>query len=153
MATGDSGSQLRRRPNFRFLSGSKGKPMLLHWRQDTKIALHAACVVVADVAFNRLEQLLLAGKPPAIVTLPFQNAPESLHRTVINTVRHTGHALRHPSLFEFVVKGSAGVLESSVTVEQRMGVRVGLNSLVKGFIDKRVVVAHTDYKGDNTPII
>ena len=45
--------------------------MFLHWREDAKIALHPAGVIVADVTFNHLDQLLLAGKPSAIVTLPF----------------------------------------------------------------------------------
>ena len=45
--------------------------MFLHWREDAKIALHPAGVIVTDVTFNHLDQLLLAGKPSAIVTLPF----------------------------------------------------------------------------------
>lgn len=45
---------------------------------------------------------------------------------LLNTyaVGHPGHALGHPSLLQLVVKGAVGVLESSVTVEQRMGVWV-----------------------------
>ena len=51
--------------------------MFLHWREDAKIALHPAGVIVADVTFNHLDQLLLAGKPSAIVTLPFLGCPRS----------------------------------------------------------------------------
>ena len=126
--------------------------MLLHRRQDTQIALHAACVVVADVAFNHLDQLLLAGKTPAIVAFPFQDAPEALHWAVVNAVGHTGHTLCHPGLLELVVKGSAGVLEPSVAVEQRVSVRVSLNGLVKGLVDKRVIITLTDHIGHDAPV-
>ena len=58
--------------NLRFLSRCKVEFMLLHRCEDAEIALHPAGVVAADVAFNHLDQLLFAGKPSAIVTLPFQ---------------------------------------------------------------------------------
>lgn len=116
------------------------------------MALHAAGIVVTDIAFDHPDKLLLTGKTSAIVTLPLQNAPEPLHWPVVNAVCYTGHALRHPCLLELAVKGSAGVLEPSVTMEQGVSVRIGLNSLVKGFIDKRVVVALTEHIGHDTPV-
>lgn len=51
------------------------------------------------------------------------------------------------------MKGSAGVLKPSVTVEQGMGVRVGLHRLVEGFVDKRVVIALTEHKGHDAAVI
>lgn len=41
-----------------------------------------------------------------------------------------GHALSHPGLLELVVKNPAGVLEPSVTVEQGMGIRIGIHGLI-----------------------
>ena len=47
--------------------------------------------------------------------------PETFHWLIIG---YTGHALLHSSFFEHAVEGSARVLEPTVTVKQRMGVRV-----------------------------
>ncbi len=116
------------------------------------MALDTAVVVVTDIAFDHLDKFLLAGKTPAIVTFPLQNAPEALHWPVVNTVGHAGHTLRHPCFLEFMVKDSAGVLEPSVAMEQRMNVWIGFHSLVKGFVDKRVIIALTEYIGHDTPV-
>lgn len=62
-------------PNLRFLSGRKTKLMLFHGSQDAKVALYPASIVVTNVAFNHSDEFLLTGKTPAIVTLPFQDAP------------------------------------------------------------------------------
>ena len=45
--------------------------MFLHRRQNAEIALHAARVVVVDIAFNHMDQFLLAGKSSAVVALAF----------------------------------------------------------------------------------
>lgn len=74
---------------------------------------------------------MFAGKPSAVIAFPLQNAPEALHRAVINAMRHAGHTLRHFRLHELVVESAVGVLESSVTMEQGMHVRIGFHSLIK----------------------
>ena len=38
------------------------------------------------------------GELSAVIAFPLQNAPEALHRAVINAVRHAGHTLRHSRL-------------------------------------------------------
>ena len=43
--------------------------MFLHRSQHTQIALNSPGVVIADVALNHLNKLLLAGKTPAIIYL------------------------------------------------------------------------------------
>lgn len=116
------------------------------------MALNAAGVVVTDITFNHSDKFLLAGKTLAIIAFPLQNAPKSFHWPVVNAVRHTGHALRHPCLLELAVKGSAGVLESPVAMEQGMGIRIGFHSLVKGFVDKWVIIALTEHIGHDTPV-
>ena len=86
---------------------------------------------------------MLAGKTPAVIAFPLQNAPESFHRPIVNAVGHTGHTLRHSGLYEFVVEGSACVLEPSVTVKQRVGVWIRLNSFVKGFVNEWIIIVLT----------
>lgn len=98
------------------------------------------------------DELLLAGKTPAVIAFPFQDTPEAFHRAVINTVRHTGHTLRHSGLYELLVECSACVLVTSVTVEQRMCVRVELNSPVKGLEYERIVIALTQRIGYDAPV-
>ena len=153
MATEGSGSLLCRQPESSVLSGSEIKGMLLHRCQNTEVSLHPASVVVADVVLDHLDQILFAGKPPVIIAFPLQDTPEAFHRAVVNAVCHTGHALCHSSLLELMMKGSAGILEPSVTVKQWMGIRVGLNSLVKGLVDERVVITLAEYIGHDTPVV
>ena len=51
------------------------------------------------------------------------------------------------------MKGSVGVLELSVAMEQGMGVWIGFNSLIKGLINERIIVALAEYIGHNPPVI
>ena len=95
---------------------------------------------------------MLTGKTPAVISFSLQNAPEALHWTVINAMRHAGHTLCHPSLNKLVVKCPVGILKASVTVEQGMCIRIGLNCLVKGLENQWIVVALTEHIGHNTPI-
>ena len=91
--------------------------MLFHRRQDAQIALHPPGVVIMDIGFNHLDKFTFAGKLSAVIAFPLQNAPETLHRTVIDAMRHTGHTLRHACLHELVVESAVGVLEPSVAVK------------------------------------
>ena len=91
--------------------------MLFHRCQDAEVALNALGVVIANIVMNHLCEAVFAGKSFAIIAFPFQNAPETLYRTVINAMCHTRHALRHSSLHELVVESAAGILKASVAVE------------------------------------
>ena len=51
------------------------------------------------------------------------------------------------------MKGSAGVLEPSVAMEQGMGIRINFNSLIKGLINERIIVALTEYIGHDPPVV
>ena len=57
--------------------------MFLHRRQDTEIALYALGVVIADVVLYHLNQFFLAGEAFAVITLTFEDTPETLHRAVV----------------------------------------------------------------------
>lgn len=63
-----------------------------------------------------------------------------------------GHTLSHSCLLQLVMKYPAGILESSITVKQRMCVRVCLDGLIKGFINKGIIVALTDSIGNDAPV-
>ena len=114
--------------------------MLFHRRQHTQITLDTSCVVIANILLDHLNKLVLADEPSAVIALPFQNAPEALHRAVVNAMRHAGHTLRHARLHKLAAKCAVGVLEPSVAVEQRMRIRIGLHSLVEGFESQWVIV-------------
>ena len=126
--------------------------MLFHRRQDAQITLNTSRVVIANILLDHLNKLVLADEPSAVIAFPFQDAPEALHRAVINAMRHAGHTLRHPSLHKLVVEGTVGVLEPSVTMEQRMRVRIGRNCLVEGFENQWVIVVFTEHVGHNAPV-
>ena len=64
----------------------------------------------------------------------------------------TQDILSQPGLLEFVMKDSAGVLKPSVTMEQGMGVRIGLNSLVEGSVNERVIIVFAEHIGHNSPV-
>ena len=57
-------------PNFRFLLSCKAKLVLFHRCQDTKVSLDSAGIVVTDIALKHLDELLFAGKTPAIIAFP-----------------------------------------------------------------------------------
>ena len=107
---------------------------------------------VRPILLDHLDKLVLAGKPSAVIAFPLQNAPEALHRTVVNTMRHTGHTLRHACLYELVVESAVGVLEPSVAMKQGLCVRIGLHRFVEGFENQRIIVAFAEYIGHNTPV-
>lgn len=121
------------------------------------IAMSAATIaggnpVIANILLDHLNKLVLAGEPSAVIAFPFQDAPEALHRAVVNAMRHAGHTLRHARLHKLVVEGTVGVLKPSVAVEQRMRVRIGLHSLVEGFENQWVIVVFTEHVGHNAPV-
>ena len=134
-----------------FLCGEV-KRVLFHRRLHAQITLDTSCVVIMDVVLNHLNEFPLTGELSAVIALPFQDAPKALHRAVINAMRHAGHTLRHPSLHKLVVEGTVGVLEPSVTMEQRMRVRIGFHSLIKGLENQRIVIAFAEHIGHNAPI-
>ena len=126
--------------------------MLFHRGQHAQITLHPSGVVIMDIGLNHLDKFMFAGKPSAVIAFPLQNAPEALHRAVINAMRHAGHTLRHFRLHELVVESAVGVLESSVAMEQGMRVRIGFHSLIKGLENQRIVIAFAELIGHDAPV-
>lgn len=91
--------------------------MLFHGRQDTKLALYSASVVIADEILNHIDQSFLAVEPLTVVAFPLEDTPEALHGAIVNAMCNTGHTLRHTRFLNLVVKGSVRILESPVTME------------------------------------
>lgn len=50
------------------------------------------------------------------------------------------------------MKGSAGVLEPSVAMEQGVGAWIGFNSLIKGLINERIIIAFAKYIRYDPPV-
>ena len=92
---------------------------------DTQAALEAAEIVAGNILPDHLAQLLPAGEFPSIIALPLEDAPEALHRPVVNTFAHPGHTLCHPGCGQLVVEHPSGVLKAPVAVEERVCIQVG----------------------------
>ena len=78
--------------------------------------LTATRVVIVNEVIDCLCQLFFALEFSEIIHLAFEDPPEAFHRTIINTVSHSGHALLHVMLLQPCIELLAGVLKTSVTV-------------------------------------
>ena len=136
-----------------FLCRQRIAAVLLHRRQHAQVSLYPVVVVVGDVILNHLRKLLAACKTPAVISLSFQNTPKAFHWTVVNALGYSGHALSHLCLLQFIVEYSIGVLESSVAVEQRMCIGIGSYSGIQGIKYKRVIIAVTNDKSNDSAVV
>lgn len=59
----------------------------------------------------------------------------------------------HASFLQLHLKYSVGILEATVTVEQRLCIRIRQECLFKGIKHQFVVVSLTYYPGDNGTVI
>ncbi len=123
-----------------------------HGCMDAQAALETAEIVVGNILPDHPAQLLPAGEFPAIVPLPLEDAPKALHRPVVNTLAHPGHALRHPGCGQLVVEHPSGVLKAPVAVEERMCIWVGGQGLVQRLMDQGAVVGIPEDKGNDPPV-
>ena len=91
--------------------------MSLHRSLNKQAVLVTTVIVVVDIIFNGRNQLFPAGKSVSVIAFSLQDSPEAFHWAIVNAAANAGHALCHSSIQQFLVKGSAGVLVSSVAVE------------------------------------
>ena len=77
--------------------------MLFHRCQHAKVALYTAVVVVDDVILNHRNEFFSAREPSAIVSFPFQDAPESFHWSIVDSFCYSGHALLHLCFLQLVI--------------------------------------------------
>ena len=74
-------------------------------------------VVVMNELSYRIHKLFVGFKMVEVVHLAFQDAPEALHRAIVNTSANTGHTLPHSLFFQHILELLARVLKSPVTVK------------------------------------
>jgi len=127
--------------------------MLLHRRQHAQVALYSAVAIVSDVVLNHGNKLLAACEASSIVPLPLENAPETLHWAIADAFSNSGHALLLLRSFQLAVKSSVGILESSVTMEQWMCIRIGLNSSIQGVKYKGIIITIQDNESNDSTVI
>ena len=126
--------------------------MLLKRCKQTEAALETPGVVVEDVILNHFYNLFSAGKAPAIVALPLEDAPKALHRAVVNALANPGHTLSHPGCDQLVVEHLGGILEAPVAVEQRVCVWMICHRPVERLVDQSVVVGVPDDRHNNPAV-
>ena len=132
---------------------SEEKIVLFSGSKDAQIALHTPIIVVTDVVGDHLDKFLLACKSLAVIALTLQNAPEPLHRAVVDAFGHTRHTLCHSSFLQLVVECSVCILKPSIRMKDRVSTRIYLHGLVKGLECKRVIVSISDDERDDASII
>ena len=126
--------------------------MSLHRSLDEQSVLVTTVIIVVNIAFNRGNELFSTGKSVSVIALSLQDSPEALHWAIVNAATNTGHTLRHSSIQQFLVEGSAGVLESSVTVEQRVCIRIFQDSLIQRIENEFVVVSVLNNVADDSSV-
>ena len=127
--------------------------MLFHRWQNAKVTLETFCVVVMNITANHFHQFSTVREAPSIITLSLQNTPEPFHGTVVNAAANTRHTLCHASIDQPLVEVSVGILKSTVTVEDRMCIRIALDCLCKSVEHKLVVICIPNHKGNDTSVI
>ena len=127
--------------------------MLFHWSKYSKSTLVSLVIVVVNVVFNHCHEFFTATETLAVIPFALEYPPEPFHRSVVDALGYSGHALRHANSLKFVMKRPVGVLVSSVTVAKGRCSRVSSYGLIECVEDKWVVIAITDHIGDDSPVI
>ncbi len=114
--------------------------MNLHRCHDPEIALYALVVVIEDIILNHPDQFFSGMEGVSVVPFTFHDPPETFHRSVVDTVSNSGHALCHSLIYEFLVENAIRILESAVAVEDRFCIRILSYCNIKSVKDQLVVV-------------
>lgn len=126
--------------------------MLLKRCEHTKATLEPFGIVVSDVVLDYLEQFLPAGETLPIIAFSLENAPEALHRSVIDALTCPRHTLGHVGRSQLIVKYLGCILEASAAVKQRMCVRIFRHCPVKSLVDQSVVIGVPDNCRDDPAV-
>ena len=127
--------------------------MLFHRSKYAEIPLEPFGVVVVDEILNHSNQAGFIGESYFVISFTLQDAPEAFHRTVINAFGHSGHALGHSSFCQYAVKCAVGVLKTSVTVAQRVCIRICSNRCPECIKNQRIVIGIPNHIADNPSVI
>ena len=101
----------------RDFSSRGGGEEILARRHAIQTLLVTASVVKVYVIFNSGNKRIAARELFKIVHFGLQNAPPTLHRSVVKTSSNTGHTLNHACINKLLMKCFVSVLESSVAME------------------------------------
>ena len=119
--------------------------MLLDWCQHSESSLVSLVVVVIDIFFDHGYKRFTATEAVAIVSFSLKDPPESFHRTIVDALGYSGHALNHAGAFELCMECPIGVLESTIAVAKRSSSRISGYSLVECSEHQRIVIMVTDH--------
>ena len=132
---------------------SKVHLMLFHGSKYAKVPLKSFGVVVMNEIFNHIDQAHSVGKAYPVIPFSLEDAPESFHWSVINAFGDSGHTLGHSCFCQHAVKCAVSVLEASVTVAQRVCIRIRGNRCPECVKHQRIVISIPDHIADNPPVI
>ena len=127
--------------------------MLFHGSEYTKVPLEPLSVVVLNKILNHSDQTGSVSESFPVIPFSFQDAPESFHRSVINAFGDSGHTLGHASFGQHMVECSVRILETSVTVTQRVSIRICSHCCPECVKHQRIVIGIPNHIADNSPVI
>ena len=90
--------------------------MIFHRGHPMKLSLDPFTIVVVDIFRNHFDKCFPWRKTSSIIPLTFQNAPETFHRPVVDTMGYPGHALLHMVFLQSCAELLTGVLKSTVWI-------------------------------------
>ena len=105
--------------------------MSLHLRQGHQLSLISAVVVVVKIILYSLNQGFAVMILSSVIHFPLDNALESFHRSVVNTMGDPRHALGHSGVNQLLMEYPACILEASVGMKEWMRIWVGGSSRIK----------------------
>lgn len=91
-------------------------------------------------------------KVAKVVHFALENAPETFHGAVVDAAADTRHALYHSSLVQSGLELLTCILKTSVTMKQRVNIRVFRNGQIKGVKYELVIVASPHGERDNASV-
>ena len=127
--------------------------MLFHRSEHTKVPLEPFCIVIPNKILNHSNQTCSVSEAFSVILFPLQNTPESFHRSVINALGNPGHTLGHAGFGQHMVEFAVSILEASVTVAQRVSIRVCRDCCPECVKHQRIVIGISDHIADNSSVI
>ena len=97
-------------------------------------------------------QFFPACKLPAVIAFSLKDAPETFHRTIVDALADSWHALGHTSSYYLLVELKVCILEASVTVKQRMCIRIILDRQIERSEDQWIVISISNHIWHDTSV-
>lgn len=133
----------------RFLCSNFEQLAVCHRRHFVQLLLPAFVVVEVYVVLDGRCQAVVILEVAKVVHFAFENTPEAFHGAIVDATTDARHTLCHPGLVQFRPELLTGILKTSVTVKQRVSIRVFGNGQIKGVKCQLVIVAAAHGERDN----